>query len=301
MLGGQPLEQVGPDVRVTPRCRGPEPARRSRPPGCAPRCVRPRCRPSVAYRRTRPGRPAPRAWCTRTAASSEAPASSASSIRRCRAASAARRQRARRWPCRHRSWRKATPRWLRRISPAWCGARSGRDADAELREQPVGDRLRRAHQQVEQVARGVLEVRPSWPGWRRARCGGRSSPSWSSIWVTKNGLPPVSACRRSAIDGPVVDQRADGRRCSAAAGRERRRVRRTGCVAEQRAQRVRRRRSRRARTVPTTIDSVVSMRRSRKRSRSTVPWSAQCRSSTTRTRGSGAQVVDGRPSRSRAA
>ena len=40
-----------------------------------------------------------------------------------------------------------------------------RDPDAELREQPVGNRLRRAHQEVEQVARGVLEVdRPGQDG-----------------------------------------------------------------------------------------------------------------------------------------
>ena len=170
---------------------------------------------------------------------------------------------------RQRSWRNATPRGPRRISPAWSSARSGGQADAERGEQVVGDRLGRAGEQVQQV-----------PRRRRRACvvrariasrtdAGSSSPAWSSISTTKNGLPPVSRCE------PAPDRRA-GRsieRRSMAVDAERPQ-RDASSASGERATSPSSERSGWAaptsssRSVPTTSDRVEPMRRSRKRSRS---------------------------------
>ena len=73
---------------------------------------------------------------------------------------------------RHRSWRNATPRGPRRISPACVEGAQGGQPDAEVGEQVIGDRLRRARQEVEQVPGVGGRGRWCGRGSRRAPCGG---------------------------------------------------------------------------------------------------------------------------------
>ena len=240
MLGGELLEQGSPrsDGSGLPCSRASE----KNSAACAWAPVRAAAIPAaVAYRSTRSGSPAPRAWCTSTAGSSVAPDSSASSIRRCRAASA---------PggsdlamaCRHRSWRKATPRWLRRVRPAWCRARSGPtpmpSCGSSRSGMASGAHTRRSSRSRAASSRSTV----------LARMASRTVRG-SVVAVVVEHLDDeerVAAGERVqvvGVDGPVVDQ---GAHAVAAQGSEveRHGVRGTGRVAEQGTQRVRRGRAR---------------------------------------------------------
>ena len=114
----------------------------------------------------------------------------------------------------------------------------GRDADAQLREQPVRDRLRRAHQQVEQVAGGVLEVhRPGHDGvpHRRGQVAAVVVEHLGHIERVAGG----HGVQAVGVERPAINQGAYG---VAAQRRQREggRIRGPRCVAEQGPQGVRR-------------------------------------------------------------
>ena len=120
-------------------------------------------------------------------------------------------------------------------------------------------------------------------GSRRAPMSGRSSPEWASISPTKNGFPPVSCSMRRGSTGRssiIVAIAATDSGCN-----------RIVIACGDRATSPSSARigwltsSSSSRTVPTSSVRVEPTRRSRNRNRSTVPWSAQWRSSTTSTEG----------------
>ena len=171
-LLGQQLEQLG-LVRLgrrARRCRAP--SRRTRPPGCARPTGPRRGRPSVAWRSIarRRRRRRPRGGSARPG---RRPATTRGrrACRRCSATS----------PPGGSVPRSpgGTGRGGRRRRAARAGsarpgraARSGGQPDAEAGEQVVGDRLRRARQQVEQVPGVGVEVAGAGQDRRRAPCAG---------------------------------------------------------------------------------------------------------------------------------